>query len=189
MPKQVADISRGGYVLADAEGGNPDVILIATGSEVGLATQAKATLDAAGLKTRVVSMPSTDVFDRQDADYRESVLPNAVRKRVAIEAGVTDFWRQYVGLDGAVIGIDTLRRLRAGRGAVSVLRHHRGESGGSGEVAGLSVRRNRTDNRRTVKKWSRHPGESRDPSRRAYLHLRATSVRSKWVPAFAGMTT
>ncbi|HYM85991.1 MAG TPA: transketolase [Pseudoxanthomonas sp.] len=104
---QVADIARGGYVLADAEGGMPDVILIATGSEVGLATQAKATLEADGVKVRVVSMPSTDVFDRQTADYRESVLPNAVRKRVAIEAGVTGFWRQYVGLDGAVIGIDT----------------------------------------------------------------------------------
>ena len=104
---QVANIARGGYVLAEAEGGTPDVILIATGSEVGLATQAKATLDAAGLKTRVVSMPSTDVFDRQSAEYRESVLPNAVRKRVAIEAGVTGFWRQYVGLDGAVIGIDS----------------------------------------------------------------------------------
>ena len=104
---QVADIARGGYVLADAQGGTPDVILIATGSEVGLATQAKATLEAEGIKVRVVSMPSTDVFDRQPADYRESVLPNAVRKRVAIEAGVTGFWRQYVGLDGAVIGIDT----------------------------------------------------------------------------------
>ncbi|HCR34221.1 MAG TPA: transketolase, partial [Stenotrophomonas sp.] len=69
--------------------------------------EAKAQLDAAGLKTRVVSMPSTDVFLRQDAAYRESVLPNAVRKRVAIEAGVTGFWRQFVGLDGAVVGIDT----------------------------------------------------------------------------------
>ncbi|NEL41574.1 MAG: transketolase, partial [Xanthomonas perforans] len=98
---------RGGYVLADAEGGTPDVILIATGSEVGLAVEAKQTLDAAGLKTRVVSMPSTDVFDRQDAAYRESVLPNAVRKRVAVEAGVTGFWRKYVGLDGDVVGIDT----------------------------------------------------------------------------------
>ena len=104
---QVANIARGGYVLADAEGGAPDVILIATGSEVGLATQAKATLDAEGIKTRVVSMPSTDVFDRQPAEYRESVLPNALRKRVAVEAAVTDFWRKYVGLDGAVIGIDT----------------------------------------------------------------------------------
>ena len=105
--RQIAQIERGGYVLADAEGGTPDVILIATGSEVTLATEAKAQLDAAGLKTRVVSMPSTDVFLRQDAAYRESVLPNAVRRRVAVEAGVTGFWRQFVGLDGAVIGIDT----------------------------------------------------------------------------------
>ena len=104
--EQIAQIERGGYVLADAAG-TPDVILIATGSEVSLATEAKAQLDAAGLKTRVVSMPSTDVFLRQDAAYRESVLPIAVRKRVAIEAGVTGFWRQFVGLDGAVIGIDT----------------------------------------------------------------------------------
>jgi len=104
---QVKQIEQGGYVLADAEGGQPDVILIATGSEVGLAVDAKQQLDAAGLKTRVVSMPSTDVFNRQTAAYRESVLPNAVRKRVAIEAGVTGFWRQYVGLDGAVVGIDT----------------------------------------------------------------------------------
>ena len=103
---QVSDIARGGYVLADADG-TPDIILIATGSEVGLATQAKATLDAQGLKTRVVSMPSTDVFDRQDAAYRESVLPKAVRKRVAIEAAISDFWRKYVGLDGAVIGMTT----------------------------------------------------------------------------------
>ncbi|MGV7166332.1 transketolase [Xanthomonas axonopodis pv. cajani] len=105
--EQIKLIERGGYVLADAEGDTPDVILIATGSEVGLAVEAKKTLDAAGLKTRVVSMPSTDVFDRQDAAYRESVLPNAVRKRVAVEAGVTGFWRKYVGLDGDVVGIDT----------------------------------------------------------------------------------
>ncbi|QEO96121.1 transketolase [Xanthomonas oryzae] len=105
--EQIKLIERGGYVLADAEGGTPDVILIATGSEVGLAVEAKKTLDTAGLKTRVVSMPSTDVFDRQDAAYRESVLPNAVRKRVAVEAGVTGFWRKYVGLDGDVVGIDT----------------------------------------------------------------------------------
>ena len=103
---QVAQIERGGYVLADAEGGTPDVILIGTGSEVSLAVEAKKALDAAGMKTRVVSMPSTDVFDRQDAAYRESVLPKAVRKRVAVEAGVTDFWRKYVGLDGAVVGLD-----------------------------------------------------------------------------------
>ena len=104
--EQVSQIARGGYVLADAEDGAPEVILIATGSEVGIAMEAKAALDAAGTPTRVVSMPSTDVFDRQDAGYRESVLPNAVRRRVAVEAGITDFWRKYVGLDGAVIGID-----------------------------------------------------------------------------------
>ncbi|WP_066094285.1 transketolase [Xanthomonas massiliensis] len=104
---QVKAIERGGYVLAEAEGGAPQVILIATGSEVGLAMQARQTLQDEGIATRVVSMPSTDVFDRQDAAYRESVLPAAVRKRVAVEAGVTDFWRKYVGLDGAVVGIDT----------------------------------------------------------------------------------
>ncbi|MQP76687.1 transketolase [Stenotrophomonas sp. MYb238] len=104
--EQVKQIERGGYVLADAAG-TPDVILIGTGSEVGLAMAAKAELDAAGIKTRVVSMPSTNVFDRQDAAYRESVLPRAIRARVAVEAGVTGFWRQYVGLDGAVVGLDT----------------------------------------------------------------------------------
>ena len=100
---QVAAIARGGYVLKDSAG-TPELILIATGSEVDLAMRAAAQL---GDKVRVVSMPSTDVFDRQDAAYRESVLPKAVRKRVAIEAGVTDFWRKYVGLDGAVVGIDS----------------------------------------------------------------------------------
>ena len=99
---QVRDIARGGYVLKDSAGA-PEVILVATGSEVGLAMEAAARL---GDGVRVVSMPCTDVFDRQDAAYRESVLPDAVRKRVAIEAGVTDFWRKYVGLDGAVVGID-----------------------------------------------------------------------------------
>ena len=100
---QVADIRRGGYVLKDSVGA-PECILIATGSEVGLAMLAAADL---GDGARVVSMPSTDVFDRQDAAYREAVLPKACRKRVAIEAGVRDFWRKYVGLDGAVIGIDS----------------------------------------------------------------------------------
>ena len=100
---QVAAIARGGYVLKDSVGA-PEVILIATGSEVGLAMQAAAQL---GDGARVVSMPSTDVFDRQDRAWRESVLPDACRRRVAIEAGITGFWRQYVGLDGAVVGIDT----------------------------------------------------------------------------------
>jgi transketolase len=99
---QVAAIARGGYVLRDSAG-DPDIILIATGSEVGLAMQAA---DQLGEGVRVVSMPSTDVFDRQDPAWRESVLPRACRRRVAIEAGVSDFWRKYVGLDGAVVGID-----------------------------------------------------------------------------------
>ena len=98
---QVDAIMRGGYVLKDSAG-TPEIILIATGSEVGLAMQAAEQL---GESVRVVSMPSTEVFERQDAAYRESVLPKAVRKRVAIEAGSADFWRKYVGLDGAVIGM------------------------------------------------------------------------------------
>jgi transketolase len=100
---QVANIARGGYVLRDSSGA-PELILIATGSEVGIAMQAAEQL---GDRVRVVSMPSSDVFDRQDAAYRETVLPKACRKRVAIEAGVSDFWRKYVGLDGDVVGIDT----------------------------------------------------------------------------------
>ncbi|WP_222563884.1 transketolase [Novilysobacter antarcticus] len=100
---QLGDIARGGYVLRDG-GADPELILIATGSEVGLAMKAAEEL---GDAVRVVSMPSTDVFDRQDDEYRETVLPSACRKRVAIEAGVPDFWAKYVGLDGAVIGIDT----------------------------------------------------------------------------------
>jgi len=103
--KQVANIERGAYVLHDVE--NFDLILIATGSEVELAMQTAKQLNGQGIKARVVSMPSTNTFDKQDKAYRESVLPAACRKRVAIEAGVTDFWRKYVGLDGAVIGIDS----------------------------------------------------------------------------------
>jgi transketolase len=98
-------IRRGGYVLADAPAGAPKVILIATGSEVGLALQARDALAESGIAARVVSMPSTSVFDRQDAGYRDAVLPRGV-PRVAIEAGVSDFWRKYVGLEGEVVGID-----------------------------------------------------------------------------------
>jgi transketolase len=101
---QIADIQRGGYVLQDAP--HAKIILIATGSEVELATKAAAALSAEGVAVRVVSMPSTDVFDRQDAAYKASVLTRGV-PRVAIEAGVTDFWYKYVGLEGAVVGIDT----------------------------------------------------------------------------------
>jgi transketolase len=103
---QIADIRRGGYVLFDCEG-TPEAVIIGTGSEVGLAMDAASALTEKGRKVRVVSMPSTDVFDAQDAAYRESVLPAAVMARVAVEAGVTDYWRKYVGLDGKVIGLDT----------------------------------------------------------------------------------
>ncbi|MGV7208812.1 transketolase [Oxalobacteraceae bacterium A2-2] len=100
----VANIARGGYVLNDVA--EAQAILIATGSEVELAVAAASALNAEGIKVRVVSMPSTEVFDRQDAAYKASVLTKGV-PRVAIEAGVTDFWYKYVGLEGAVVGIDT----------------------------------------------------------------------------------
>jgi transketolase len=102
-PGQVALIRRGGYVLADAD--RPKVVIIATGSEVSLAIGARKLLDEQGIPARVVSMPCTSLFDRQDAVYRESVLPAGI-PRVAVEAGVSDFWRKYVGLEGAVVGID-----------------------------------------------------------------------------------
>lgn len=101
---QVADVAKGGYVLRDSA--DAKVILIATGSEVELAVKAFDALAAEGIAARVVSMPSTDVFDRQDAAYKASVLTKDV-PRVAIEAGVTAFWYKYVGLEGAVVGIDT----------------------------------------------------------------------------------
>ncbi|MBI3563499.1 MAG: transketolase [Gammaproteobacteria bacterium] len=103
--QQVKDISKGGYILKDSSG-SPDAIIIATGSEVGLAMGAAKELEAKGKKIRVVSMPSTDVFDKQDAAYKESVLPKAVSKRIAVEAGVTDYWLKYVGLNGKVVGIN-----------------------------------------------------------------------------------
>jgi len=102
--EQIANIRKGGYVLSEAAG-ELHAILIATGSEVGLAMDAQKALAAEGIHVRVVSMPSTNVYDKQDAAYKESVLPK-VTKRVAIEAGVTGFWHKYVGLEGAVIGMD-----------------------------------------------------------------------------------
>ncbi|AJR05118.1 transketolase [Photobacterium gaetbulicola Gung47] len=103
---QVADITKGGYILKDSEG-KPELILIATGSEVELAVEAAAQLTAEGKQVRVVSMPSTDAFDKQDAAYREAVLPSDVTARVAIEAGIADFWYKYVGFDGRIIGMTT----------------------------------------------------------------------------------
>lgn len=102
--QQIADIQRGGYVLQDAA--DARAVLIATGSEIELAVKAAAELAQQGIAVRVVSMPSTDVFDRQDAAYKAAVLGKGL-PRVAIEAGVTDFWYKYVGLEGAVVGIDT----------------------------------------------------------------------------------
>ncbi|CNI08127.1 transketolase [Yersinia pekkanenii] len=102
--EQLANISKGAYVLKDCAG-QPELIFIATGSEVELAVAAADKLTAAGRKVRVVSMPSTDAFDKQDAAYRESVLPAAVSARVAVEAGIADYWYKYVGLNGAVVGM------------------------------------------------------------------------------------
>ncbi|HDU8436597.1 TPA: transketolase [Proteus mirabilis] len=103
-PEQLANIEKGGYILKDCDG-TPELIFIATGSEVELAVNAYDQLTAEGRKVRVVSMPATDAFDKQDADYREAVLPAAVKARVAIEAGIADYWFKYVGLDGVIVGM------------------------------------------------------------------------------------
>jgi transketolase len=104
--EQVANIAKGAYVLQDCEG-TADVILIATGSEVSLALNSAKALAEQGKKVRVVSMPSTNTFDTQSSEYKESVLPSTVIKRVAIEAAHTDFWYKYVGFSGAVVGMTT----------------------------------------------------------------------------------
>ncbi|BDY03404.1 transketolase [Ferrimonas sp. YFM] len=104
--QQLADVAKGGYVLKDSAG-TPELILIATGSEVELAMEAAEVLEAQGKAVRVVSMPCTDAFDAQSAEYKESVLPAAISKRVAIEAGIADYWYKYVGLNGKVIGMTT----------------------------------------------------------------------------------
>lgn len=105
-PEQLANIARGAYILRDSDV-QPELIFIATGSEVELAVAAYEHLTAAGRQVRVVSMPSTDVFDKQDAAYREAVLPKAVTARVAIEAGIADYWYKYTGLNGAIVGMST----------------------------------------------------------------------------------
>lgn len=104
--EQLANVARGGYVLKDVAG-TPNLILIATGSEVELAVKAAEVLEAEGKKVRVVSMPSTNVFDKQDEAYRESVLPRSVTKRVAIEAQLSDFWYKYVGFEGRIVGMNS----------------------------------------------------------------------------------
>lgn len=104
--EQLADVAKGAYILVDTNG-TPDIILIATGSEVQLAVDAAAALAEKGTKTRVVSMPSNTTFDQQSAEYQEAVLPKAVTKRIAIETAHTDFWYKYVGFEGAMIGMQT----------------------------------------------------------------------------------
>jgi len=99
-------IDRGGYILSEASDGKPQAIIIATGSEIGLAMSAQQVLAESGISVRVVSMPCTSLFDRQDQAYKDSVLLNGV-KRVAVEAGTADFWYKYVGLEGAVVGMTT----------------------------------------------------------------------------------
>lgn len=98
------NIRRGGYVLRNCKG-RPQALIIATGSEVGVAVEAARALEAKGIRVRVISMPSSNVFDAQDPEYREKVLPPRIKARVAIEAGVPDFWAKYVGLQGKVIGM------------------------------------------------------------------------------------
>lgn len=102
----IANIARGGYVLRDAEDGDAQAIIIATGSEVALAMDAQELLAGKGIRVRVVSMPCAEVFDAQDDTYRESVLPASISVRAAVEAGVSGYWRKYVGLAGTVVGID-----------------------------------------------------------------------------------
>ncbi|CAG1013386.1 partial Transketolase, partial [Anaerolineae bacterium] len=99
-------VAKGGYIKAEAEGGNPEAILLATGSELSLAMEAREKLTALGIKTRVVSLPSWELFDQQDQSYRDSVLPPSVKVRVAVEAGVTQGWHKYVGDGGKVIALD-----------------------------------------------------------------------------------
>ncbi len=101
---QLAEIARGGYVLSDCDG-QPEMILISAGSEIELVVSAAKALTEEGRKVRVVSLPCTERFDNQDAAYKESVLPKAVRKRLAVEASIAGFWERYVGLDGKVIGM------------------------------------------------------------------------------------
>ena len=102
--EQVQAIAKGGYVLRDCEG-EPEVIIIATGSEMQICVTAVEQLQSEGIRARLVSMPSVDAFEAQDAAYREQVLPAAVRKRIAVEAAAADYWYKFVGLDGAIIGM------------------------------------------------------------------------------------
>ena len=119
-PQTIAGIARGGYILKDAPGGAPQIVLIATGSEVGLAMQAETKLTADGLRVRVVSMPCAERFLEQDVSYRDAVLPPSLRARVAIEAAHPGYWYRFVGLDGAVVGIERFGLSAPGNEAMAV---------------------------------------------------------------------
>jgi transketolase len=103
--QQIENIHKGGYILFESEGA-PELIIIATGTEVGISLEACKQLDQQGKRVRLISMPCADIFDLQDEQYKQSLLPSDVRARIAVEAGITDYWRKYVGLDGDVVGID-----------------------------------------------------------------------------------
>jgi transketolase len=118
--KQLENVARGGYVLLEADG-NTEALIIATGSEVGLAVEAAKELSSSGVKVSVVSMPNPGLFMQQDADYRQSVLPASVTARVAVEAGVTAGWASFVGDKGRVIGID---RFGASAPASELFKHY-----------------------------------------------------------------
>ncbi len=135
--EQVAAIRKGGYVLSDAAGGKPQAVIIATGSEVALAIAAQKTLAEQGVAVRVVSMPSTNVFDRQDAAYKANVLPAGL-PRVAVEAGCTDGWYKYVGLEGRVIGIDRFGESAPAGELFKYFRHHCGCGGAGSEIGALT---------------------------------------------------
>ena len=102
----MSPLNAGGYILVEPED-EPELIIIATGSEVAIAVETARQLNGNGSSVRVVSMPSTDAFDNQPEEYREQVLPPACRRRIAIEAGIPDYWRKYVGLDGRILGVPT----------------------------------------------------------------------------------
>ena len=119
----------GAYVLGDAKPGKPEVILIGTGSELSLCVEAYEALARDGVAARVVSMPSWELFEEQDAAYRDSVLPADVTARVSVEAASPVGWDRYVGRDGAKVAMNGFRRLRAGQGSVQEIRLHPGQGG------------------------------------------------------------
>jgi transketolase len=112
-------VSRGGYIVAEAAGGEPDVILIGTGSELSLCVAAAERLGAQNIAVRVVSLPSWELLDEQDAGYREAVLPKAAKARVSVEAGSTRGWERYVGAEGAMIGMHRFGTSAPGKDAMA----------------------------------------------------------------------